>query len=232
MEQLKKRAADLRGELGRTVTRAELEKKLELCGYKVLYYSDDAASKGNQMLELLGFGDDIVTRQAFTFPGGDGCDFVFMDQSLDEETAALALLREWCHIRLGHPVTNRVLGNDFHSTQEASCLADAMLKIRYPNASWLIPACGAMLFILMLLVLQLSGAGRDSNSDTQTQPLHSASVTPQNVAEESMPLADDERVCISKTKFHRPTCTYATDVTVTREQAVANGYGRCQICLP
>ncbi len=230
MNEIKKRAAGLRRELGREITCQALEKKLELCGYKVLYYGDGAASKGDQMLELLDFKDDIIMRQAFTFPGGDGCDFVFVDTSLGEEACVLALLREWCHIRLEHPVTNRVLGLDFQSEQEAACLAEAIMHAERSRLTWSIAAGGALLIILAVLLVQM---GRVSQSEVASSP--AAAVTGsvwEEASVEDMPLADEDFVCISKEKFHRKTCTYATDVKITRAQAVKKGYGRCQICLP
>lgn len=116
-----------------------------------MYYGSEADSKGNQMLELLKFEDGIISRQAFTFPGGDGCDFVFADTSLSEEETVLAQLREWCHIRLKHPVRNRILGPDFHSEQEASCLAEAIFAENAsckhkPFSLWVIPAGAAAVF--------------------------------------------------------------------------------------
>lgn len=62
MDYVKQRAERLREELGRDITRQSIEKKLELCGYKVMYYGSEADSKGNQMLELLKFEDGIISR--------------------------------------------------------------------------------------------------------------------------------------------------------------------------
>lgn len=240
MDYVKQRAERLREELGRDITRQSIEKKLELCGYKVMYYGSEADSKGNQMLELLKFEDGIISRQAFTFPGGDGCDFVFADTSLSEEETVLALLREWCHIRLKHPVRNRILGPDFHSEQEASCLAEAIFAENAsckhkPFSLWVIPAGAAAVFLIVLLILQLGGwriGGGRNNAHTvpDYQSTTAAYEESQPVSHE--PLDDSDTVYISKQKFHRKTCAYATDVGITREQAVANGYGRCQLCFP
>lgn len=227
MQQNRKQLHALQKELGGKITSEFMEKKLEVCGFKVLYFGVRPEDKGDRTLELLQLKEQVIKRQAFTFPGGDGCDFVFVDKSLSEEDICLALLREWCHIRLEHPVTERIQGGDFHSQQEAACLAESLY--RKDRSIWNTASiCILLGIVLLLLIWQLVSMPIESG-EQEALPAEKSTEIFENT-EEALP--DDAKVYITKEKFHRADCMYATDVAISREMAVNQGYARCQTCKP